>query len=124
VFGQEKGVILPVEAIKVSNEAGAKFIRISSVQAALKNGRLFFLVNLPRWDMVREQFTQFPKSTHDDYPDTISLMVQFFNEAGGAPVRPIRSIMDVIKANENIIPQLVQPQNQYETESMGSDFAC
>jgi predicted phage terminase large subunit-like protein len=125
VFGQEKGVILPVEPIKVSNEAGAKFIRISSVQAALKNGRLLFLINLPRWDMVQQQFTEFPKGTHDDYPDTISLMVQFFNEAGVAPVRPIKSIMDIIKAQEGVEvnPFVGTAVVADQTGGMGTEFA-
>lgn len=78
VIAQDKGIILPIDEIHVSTQKDAKYLRIASIEGALKTGKLFFLVGLPGWIDMVEQFKQFPKGRHDDEIDTVSLMVQFF----------------------------------------------
>ena len=79
MIAKDKGIQLLIEPIKVSNSKGAKHLRIAAIEGAIKTRRLAFLPNLPNWPALVEQFTQFPKSRHDDEIDTISLMVQFYS---------------------------------------------
>lgn len=72
-------IILNVEKIKVTNNKGAKYLRIAAIQGALKLGRLRFLAGLPGWAEMVQQFIEYPKGKHDDEIDAVSLMLQFFS---------------------------------------------
>lgn len=79
VIVKDKGVVLNVEPLKVSNNKDAKRLRISAVAGAIKTGRCAFLAGLPGWANLVQQFCEFPKGRHDDEIDTISMMVQFYS---------------------------------------------
>jgi hypothetical protein len=40
--------------------------------------KMFFLVGIPKWDELVQQFIEFPRGRHDDEIDTVGLMVQFY----------------------------------------------
>lgn len=79
VIAKDKGVILNIEPIKVSNNKDAKRLRISAVSGAIKTGRCAFLAGLPGWSALVQQFCEFPKGRHDDEIDTVAMMVQFYS---------------------------------------------
>lgn len=79
VIAKDKGLILNIEPLKVSNNKDAKRLRISAVAGAIKTGRCGFLAGLPGWKELVEQFKEFPKGRHDDEIDAVALMVQFYN---------------------------------------------
>ena len=79
VIAKDKGVVLPIEPMKVSNNKDAKRLRISAVAGAIKTGRCAFLAGLPGWADLVQQFCEFPKGRHDDEIDTVSMMVQFYS---------------------------------------------
>lgn len=80
VVCRDKGVNLPVDYLKVDNRPDAKNIRVQAASSHVKNRRLFFAAGLPQWDKLVEQWLPFPKGRygHDDYPDTVALMCQYF----------------------------------------------
>jgi hypothetical protein len=84
VIGKDKNFAVPVEALKVSNNKGAKFLRIGAVEGAIKTGRLGFLVGLPGWTELVQQFCEFPKGRHDDEIDTIGMLVQYYSNQTAA----------------------------------------
>lgn len=77
---RDKGIVLPLDYIKVNNQKGAKATRIKAMAGHVKNGRLKFFVGIPYWDKLVEQSTKFTggKHQHDDYPDTMALMCNTF----------------------------------------------
>jgi hypothetical protein len=86
MLGKDKNVLPSVDKIKVSNNDGAKHLRIAAIPGAIKTNRLKFLTKCcpgepkgPTWAELVEQFTQYPKGKHDDEIDTISLALQFFS---------------------------------------------
>ena len=79
VIAKDKGIVVPVEPLKVSNNKDAKRLRISAVAGAIKTGRCAFLAGLPGWPALVRQFCEFPKGRHDDEIDTVSLAVSFYS---------------------------------------------
>jgi len=79
MIAQDKGISLQTDKIKVTNNKGAKYLRIAAIEGAIKTGRLKFLAGLPGWADLVQQFVEFPKGKHDDEIDTIALMLQFFS---------------------------------------------
>jgi predicted phage terminase large subunit-like protein len=124
VIAASKGIFIPIEPIKVTNNKDAKNLRISCIEGALKAGHLRFLAGLPGWEEIIEQFLEFPRGRHDDEIDTIALMVQFYTQ--NSPVfmtRPKQTLTQYITQPQPL-SDLVQ--NQFESsddESCGSDFA-
>lgn len=78
LIANEKGVALNINPIKVKTHKDAKRLRISAMDAPVKQGRLLFAAGLPNWIELVEQFVEFPRGRKDDEIDTISLMVQHF----------------------------------------------
>jgi hypothetical protein len=111
------GLNLPLDKIKVSNVKDAKDMRISTLEGLLKQDRLFFFAGLQKWDVIVEQFTKFPRTKHDDYPDTIALMTQFFSKEN--PYRIPVAIHPVFNRREAID---IAPQPLVETDSCGGFF--
>lgn len=119
-----KGMVIPIEAMKVSNTKDAKFLRIQAIEGFLRNGSLLFLTGLPRWTEIVEQFTTFPRGRHDDEIDTISLMVQYYTtNAGSFNVRPVRSLLDYITrpSVDNLVSQVIDVPD--DTDSCGAFLA-
>lgn len=113
---------LPLDFIKVNSTKGAKFERISTVSGFLKRNKLWFLVGLPCWTKLSDQFKGFPKMGHDDYPDTVGLMVQHF--AVNMPMTPIviRNFADYLFKHQETPTFAVPPEDRNGNGSMGSDF--
>lgn len=85
-----QNIYLPIDFIKVDNKPDAKKVRIGAIPGLLKYKKLKFFVGLPIWERLVTQSEQFTgdKNSHDDYPDTVALMIQQFSGmALAAPVR-------------------------------------
>ena len=130
VVAREKGIQLPIEPIKVDTRKGAKHTRITALAGHINNKRLFFFVGLPCWAKMLEQFTNYPKAkySHDDYPDTASLMMNHFGASYiplGQPAlhhNPMIALLERDIVAEKIVTQDVEVMRQ--DNDMGSDFAC
>lgn len=85
-----QNIFLPIDFIKVDNKPDAKTVRIGSIPGLLKYKKLKFFIGLPIWEKLVLQSERFTgeRSRHDDYPDTVALMVQKFT--GAAIAMPIR----------------------------------
>lgn len=79
VLAREKGIILPITIQeKASRHKDAKAIRIGALESRLRNKQLFFTAGIPDFQRLIEEFTQFPKGEHDDRPDAIAMLVEWF----------------------------------------------
>lgn len=84
-------MFLPIDFIKIDNKPDAKKVRIGGIAGLLRFGKLKFFVGLPIWDKLVLQSERFTgeRARHDDYPDTVGLMVQTFTGAAlAAPSLP------------------------------------
>lgn len=126
-----RGIVLPLESIKVDNQPDAKNIRIKQMANALKNKRLFFFPGISCWGKMMEQCTTYPKAAddHDDYPDTLALMVAEFTKLGTA-----LTATSIVNRRQNFFDNIFGTQRQQSQSvlnereepsinSMGSDFA-
>lgn len=124
VIALSKGIFIPIEPIKVTNNKDAKDLRISSIEGVLTNGNLKFLAGLSGWEDLVEQFIEFPRGRHDDEIDTISLMVQFYTQNSEVfYVRPQQTLTQYITQPQP--SDLVHSISGFEStdeESCGSDF--
>lgn len=130
VVAREKGIVLPIEPIKVDTRKGAKHMRITTLAGHINNKRLMFFVGLPCWPKMVEQFTTYPKAKygHDDYPDTAALMMNHF----GASYIPLgqpefhHNSMIALLERDIVAERIVTSDKEVvRTDSdMGSDFAC
>ncbi len=117
------GVRVPVQLIKVDNRKDAKHFRILTVSSLLKQDKLFFLAGLPAWDMMLEQFVAYPRTKHDDFPDTVALMCQHYAMNNYVVPKTV-SIGSFILKNAAQIPEIIkQPMPQGELAgSLGGAF--
>jgi hypothetical protein len=86
-----QNIFLPIDFIKVNNKPDAKKVRIGAIAGLLKYKRLKFFIGLPIWEKLVLQSEQFTgeRKKHDDYPDTVALMIQQFSAGAlAAPMRP------------------------------------
>jgi predicted phage terminase large subunit-like protein len=115
MIAKDKGISLPVEKIKVSNNKGAKYLRIAAIEGAIKQGRLRFLAALPGWADLVQQFVEFPKGKHDDEIDTISLMLQFYSGqlalTNTAPTANLPFFLRTPGVDYGLETQIVNPQD-------------
>lgn len=76
-----QNIFLPIDYIKVDNKPDAKKVRIGAMTGMLKYKRLKFFVGLSIWEKLVLQSERFTgeRKNKDDYPDTVSLMVQQFS---------------------------------------------
>lgn len=126
---RDKGIVLPLDYIKVNNEANAKNIRVQAMAGQVKNKRLFFFAGLPNWDKFVEQTTTFPKGRHgnDDWPDTAALMCQFFSTGYiGTSPRPITQHPMIARMMRDPVSQTFDQDQEMTVDAMqgtmGSDF--
>jgi len=130
VVCRDKGVVLPIELLKMDNRKDAKAMRISALEGFIRMKRLRFFVGLPCWEKMLGQFTKWPKAPygHDDYPDTVALMVKRFTDAQGpmayisAERHPILRAMEQQQRNQHLA--LAISGRQQEDNCMGDDFTC
>jgi len=116
--GLHLGLHIPIEFIKVSNQKDAKYLRISIASGVLKKDRLFFFPGLSCWTNMFEQMTTYPRTKHDDYPDTVALMVQHYSENCSTVPVP-RSLAAFLAHHE--LPSIYATEPQRDTHDMG-DF--
>ncbi len=121
MVAKDKALVLNVETLKVSNQKGAKSLRISAVAGAIKTNRLKFLAGLTGWAELVEQFIQWPRGRHDDEIDTVSMAVQFFSGqiSNFEPVPPARLPFFLLRPGvdyslESKIVQTPQDIDNYE----------
>lgn len=69
---------VPVEWIKVSPKK-TKVERISALQALFKQDKLFISAGCDNQTDLMNEFTRFPKYSHDDIPDAIALLTEHFS---------------------------------------------
>ncbi len=121
---RDKGVNLPLDFIKVNTQKDAKHIRIATCSGFLKQNKLFFFPGLPCWEKLLEQFVAYPRTKHDDYPDTIALMCEYYQSV--LPLPKVRSLASYIVGPETTPMAAFILNDQHESllngGSMGSDF--
>lgn len=78
-LARDLGTQLPLDWLKVKNTKHSKNERIAGLESLLRQGKLFFAAGLPDFDKLIQQFTRWPKATHDDVPDAISLLLNYQN---------------------------------------------
>lgn len=129
-LGLMRGVRLPIELIPVNNKADAKNFRIGAIAGVMRRGQLVFFNGLPRWPEIFEQFVNFDprKDSHDDYPDTVGLMVEHFRgQQFSLPVtsrnHPLLAAILAPQAS-SVISSIFPKQPAYSDGGMGGDFAC
>lgn len=82
VLAREKGIVLPIMLQeKASRHKDAKKIRIEALESRVRTKQLFLVAGIPNFDRLLEEFTQFPKGEHDDRPDAIAMLVEFFSQS-------------------------------------------
>lgn len=120
---RQKGLNLPMEYIVVSTKPDAKHMRIALCSGFLKNNKLWFLAGLPCWETMYEQFLAYPRTKHDDYPDTIALMCEHYQAV--LPTPKVMSIGDYIMKDTTPMTEYIlnnhRDQNS-DLPTMGSDF--
>lgn len=116
---RERGINLPVEPIKAKNNKGAKHLRISALEGSLKVGRLL-LLPFADFEKFKDQFVQYPKARHDDYPDVIALLMEYFVQNGGT-VMPALIVTNV--PHFALLPY-DQPEEKANGGPLGFGFNC
>lgn len=82
VLAREKGIVLPITMQeKASRHKDAKKIRIEALESRFRTKQLFLVAGIPDFSRLLEEFTQFPKGEHDDRPDAIAMLVEWFSQA-------------------------------------------
>ena len=131
LLAREKGIHIPIDFIKVDTQADAKIIRVKAVSTYLSRGRLKIFSNLPCWEKLVKQFINFTgdRHGHDDYPDTVALMMNFFT-GNVLPPSPQVSKNDMIALLERDLraeqmnKMLQEPDWNEYAGGLGSDFSC
>lgn len=119
---RQKGLVLPLDFIKVNNQKDAKYVRISAASGVLKQDKIYFLAGLPCWAKMLDQFTSYPRKRHDDYPDTVALMCQYF-ATNGQPMKTI-SVVNYLLQQPAVPAFTEESTNDSFGGSCGGDFAC
>lgn len=121
-----KGVVLAIMPLKVSNVKDAKDLRISAIEGVIRLKRLFFLIGLPGWSEIVEQFTQWPRGRHDDEIDTIGLMVQYYTQNVDLySYRPVHSWFSYITQSAPTTPITeALMQEPTDPETCGGFLTC
>ena len=119
VCAKVKGVILPIDYIKVDNRPDAKNRRVEALAGHIRAGRFKFFLGLPSWEKASEQAMQFPKGRygHDDWPDTWALMAQHFSQ--GILFLPTTSLQTT---KHSIVALLDRDVAMSSIDLMGQEF--
>jgi hypothetical protein len=118
MLARQKGVVLPIDFVKVDTRADAKNMRVTGFAGVVKSGRTKFLMGLPGFDKLVEQACEFPKGRygHDDYIDCVALLWQeITKEFMALPMRSTQTnpILALIADRENaLVKQLTSAEFQ------------
>lgn len=75
-----RGISVRIEPMKMPKDKGGKYVRIASLRRNMDEGRLFFVAGIRDFELLVEEFTQYPKGEHDDRPDCIGLLVTYIRQ--------------------------------------------
>jgi predicted phage terminase large subunit-like protein len=120
IIAHQDNLAIPIDFIEVQNNKDAKYLRIAAVAGFLP--RLWFAPGLENWDRLVEEFDHFPKGSHDDYPDTVGLMVQWFSK--NMPLMRPDPMQAAFAQSPYTSPSEIHTQMPVSTSeySLGSDF--
>lgn len=118
VLARDKGITLPLDFIKVQRHKDAKILRISSLEGAFKNGRLFILAGATDYEKLTEEFEQFPRGRHDDRPDCIALLYNALS--ANIPFVPLVKKLPWIFE----VPFTSTENNDRGSSLLGDGFSC
>jgi predicted phage terminase large subunit-like protein len=132
LVSRDQGVQLPLEFMKMDVTDKAKQIRILPLADHIRTGRLKFFMGLSCWGKMVEQFCKYTGSrkAHDDYPDTVALMVQNLGAQVLGMTQPtihthpfIRAMEERYQEQQRLMRMLDQ-QREEGQDSCGDGFAC
>ena len=131
VVCRDKGIVVPIEYIKVDNKPDAKNKRVEALAGHVKNRRFFFFAGLNCWEKFVDQAKQFPKGRHghDDWPDTAGLMAQVLSVGykGVATHRPVSRNPTIDLLSRDPVMQGIDNMGAETGEvygTCGAEFAC
>lgn len=75
IKAREMKMYLPIEWIKV-NPNKTKIERVSALESLLRQNKLWFVTGMNNKEDMLNEFTRFPKYSHDDIPDAIAILVE------------------------------------------------
>jgi predicted phage terminase large subunit-like protein len=113
---REKGVVIPVDYTTGGSKKDAKYMRIASLESAMKQKRLFLLAGITDYAKTSEEFEQFPRGRHDDRPDSIALLYAELSK--NVPFQPVLRQLPWI-----FDTPYAQPI-QAPTSPLGDGFVC
>lgn len=74
---RQKGINLPLDYMEYDGKKDAKDIRIKITAGLVKLGKVKFAPGIPAFPKLVQQFIRYQMGKrHDDYPDTLALMVR------------------------------------------------
>ena len=76
-LAKESGIYLPLDEIKASNVADAKFKRISAIQPLFRAKKIYFCQELAFLSELEEELLTFPRGSHDDIIDALSYLQNY-----------------------------------------------
>lgn len=88
MFGESKGIYIPIDYYKSGNKRAAKHIRISSLEGAFRNKTAFLLAGITDFEQLEQELTQYPLGRHDDRPDAVAMLVNYLNSNQPARALP------------------------------------
>jgi predicted phage terminase large subunit-like protein len=131
LIAKDKGVNIPIDELPVNNKPDAKIIRVKSLSTYLTRGKLKIFSNVPCLEKLVSQTVNFTgdRHSHDDYPDTLALMTNYFS--GNvlpltAPISKnhmIEMLERDMRSEQMKMIQKTDTFTRYEG-TMGDDFCC
>lgn len=123
-MGLEKGLRLPIDYVKRSNQKNAKYLRIASLESAFRDKRMVLLAGINNFDRLVQEFTEFPRGRHDDRPDCLALLYKFFSEQQAfQKLAPTETIMSHISREERWAAEALK-EREMSSDMLGYGFTC
>lgn len=118
-MSREKGLVLPLDFLKVSRQKDAKYLRIAALEQPLKQQRLFLLAGLTDYPQLSEELTQFPRGRHDDRPDALAMLYTALAQAMPYTPPPLKKLPYFFDT-----PFSERPQTNQSANPLGGGFVC
>ncbi len=129
LYCSTKGITLPLDFLPGDNKPDAKRIRVEALLGYFRTDRLHFFAGLESWMKLKDQFTKWTgdKGQHDDYPDTVALVAQYFAQ-NVAQIQPLSAerypFLRMIEQYGTDVSIVSQPERVHRENDMGDFFAC